>query len=155
MGKELRQFLAGSILILLAPVFSLCAVAVVLPLAGWQLDQYLESPQPGIAWNVSIVAFLAIGIGFYLNGYLKREGTDKEANVIFRLSFIVILYGLFTIFLALAYRSEDATRFIIPEVAKFAALDNLFYSTWILKGFLCCCTGLMLIVTSLHRGQSE
>jgi len=151
----LREFLAGSILILLTPVFSICAVTLVLPLAGWQLNQYLESPQPGIAWNVSIMALLAVGIGLYLNGYLKREETDKEANVVFPLSFILILYGLFTAFLAYAYKSSDATRLIIPELAKLVALYNLFYLVWALKGFLCCCAGLMLIVTSLHRMQSE
>jgi hypothetical protein len=141
----------GSILIFCTPIFSVVAVTQILPLTvHWYLN-YLPSfqpIQPGIAWNLSTIALLAIGIGLLVYGFLKHEQqTHEEEKVIFVLAIALVLYGLFTNFLAFAYQIDAVPRLTSPEMAEY----NLFIWTWLLKGSLWIVTGLALFARALIK----
>ena len=143
----MRFSLIGAALIFCTPVFSVVVVTQILPLMHWQID-YLTPVQPGIDWNLSTIVLLAIGIGLYLYGLLKHEQhTYNEEKVVFSLAVILVLYGLFTCFLALAFQSDAVTRLTSPEMAQY----NSFIWTWLLKGSLWVVTGLTLVAHALIR----
>ena len=146
----MRVSLIGSVLMLCTPIFSVIVVTLLLPLMHWYL-LYLppyQPVEPGIAWNLSTITLLAIGIGLYFYGSLKHEQqTSTEAEMIFGLGIILALYGLFTNFLAIAYQIDAAPRLTPPDMATY----NSFIETWLLKGSLWVVTGVALIAQALIK----
>lgn len=148
--KDIRHFHFGYILIFLTPVLSIGVLAL-MALADWNgVQNYLQPLMQLTAWNVSIIAVLAIGIAMYLYGYLK-QGNKHRSKATLLFSFLLILWGALTYIIASGWYSDEISWSMNPGVRALTIWDNMQYWTWELKAILWIGTGLLLIVTSALR----
>ena len=101
------------------------------------------------AWNVLIVIFAMIGTALYVCGYLRRQATDETRSDVITLSIFLILWGVFTHFVAMFSLSETIFSATVKEMRALTLWDYIPYWTWELKGIIGICIGLLVIMTLL------
>jgi hypothetical protein len=107
--------------------------------------------------HVSVIVIQVLGLTFCFVGFRRNEPIRFHVipNV------FLILWGCFTIWLALALYGDLLSWSIQPQVRSLTILDHLQYETWVLKGFLWILAGVIFEVTlyikrnqTLHRENS-
>jgi succinate-acetate transporter protein len=101
------------------------------------------------AWNVFIVIFAMIGTALYMCGYLMQKATDETRSDVITLGIFLILWGVFTHFVAVFSLSQTIFSATVVEVRALTLWDYISYWTWELKGIIGICIGLLVIITLL------
>jgi hypothetical protein len=147
----IRYFRVGYFLVLLTPVLSLLALAL--------LPGIIDSlgANEGVtlsAWNLSILVIWTIGITLYLNGYLRRETTVADAKMILLFSILLIPWAVLTYLFASGLYTATVVRVMNPGFSPLTLWDRLEFWTWEFKAIVWIGSGLLLMATSLAKMRS-
>jgi len=149
--KSIRHLFIGYLLIYLTPVFS---ILVHLGLLTWISLTSKDCLTPIIAHttlNTASIAILVAGVTLYILGYQKRQLKNEEASLIFVLSPLLTLWGVFVTFFARGWYLDLIVWSTQPEVRLLTAWDYAEYGSWMLKGVIWLMSGLLLAATSYRK----
>ena len=108
---------------------------------------YLLSIMWHIGVNLLIIGVQVCSIVLYLMGYRKSRMEAKGAPFILLSSILLILWGLFISYLAVALYNNLVQWTLEPYTRELTIWDNIEYATWGLKGLLWIAAGLIFLAT--------
>jgi len=100
------------------------------------------------------MVLLTIGIAMFMYGYVKQEAQPSRVRVIF-LSFGLLVWGVFTYFVAMLLLNQAVDRSMNPEMRALTNWDYISYWMWQIKGIFGTGTGVLLIITSLLKRHTQ
>lgn len=141
----------GYSLVYLSPLFSILATLLYFlgSWSGWS-NWFL----PIVVFSllqVFLICLQLLGLAFCSVGFKKKEPVPLSMSMSIFLSFLLALWGLFTIKLALGFYQDLLWWSNEPGVRSLTIWDHFQYEAWGFKGLLWILAGIILPIVAFYQ----
>jgi len=145
--------LKGYCIVYLSPVLSFFAYPVMSLLIGMDFDWLLQTKLLTLL-QVLVICIQVLGLAFCIVGIRRNEPIPFNTFLNMFLNIFLVLWGGFTILLALGFYGDLLDWSSLPQVRNLTIWDHLQYATWAFKGLLWILAGIIFAVATFIKKKS-